>query len=72
MKRSEIQSQTSEDIFSVWVTKPFQNWKMTIQKVKAHAGCETHIRYVDNELLAKKRRINLSLFTSDDQVSRPT
>ena len=63
MKKSEIQSQTLEDVIGAWVPKPFLNWKMTIQKVKAYAGCETPIRYVDTELLAKKRRINHSLFT---------
>ena len=48
----------------VWVTKPFQNWKKVIEKMKAHAGSETHTRYVEAELLAKKRRINRTSLTT--------
>ena len=36
--------------------------RMKIQKMKAHAGSETHTRYVEAELLAKKRRINRTSF----------
>ena len=41
----------------VWATKPFQNWKKVIEK--EHAGSETHVRYVEAELLA---RINHTSF----------
>ena len=49
----ESQSQASQGSSGVCVTKPFQNWKKVIQNMKAHAGGETHIRYVEAELLAK-------------------
>ena len=33
----------------------FRTGKRTIQKMTSHAGSETHIRYVEVELLATKR-----------------
>ena len=36
----------------VWITKPFQNWKKAVQKMKAHASSESHIRHLVSELTA--------------------
>ena len=54
MPDSETQSQTSQGSGGVWVTRPFQNWKKAIQKMKAHASSETHVRHCEAELLAKR------------------
>jgi len=50
----ETHSQTSLGSGGVWVTKPFQNWKKSIQKMKAHASSEIHVRHLEAELLVKK------------------
>ena len=50
----ETLSQTSQGSGGVWVTRPFQNWKKAIQKMKAHATSETHVRHLEAELLAKR------------------
>ena len=60
-RKSESQSQTSS---GVWITKPFQNWKRMVQKKKAHTVNEAHIRHVETELLAKKRRVNHMSFAT--------
>ena len=39
---SEIQCLTLQGSGGEWVTMPFKNWKKAIQKMKAHAGSETH------------------------------
>ena len=54
MPDSETQSQTLQGSGGVWVTRPFQNWKKAIQKMKAHASSETHVRHCEAELLAKR------------------
>ena len=36
----------------LWVTKPFQNWKKAVQKMKAHTSSEFHLRQVEAELIA--------------------
>ena len=36
----------------VWVTKPFQTGKKAIQKMKAHAITERHVRHFEAELTA--------------------
>jgi hypothetical protein len=53
-RKSGSQSQTSQGSGGVWITKPFQNWKKAVQKMKAHAGSESHIRHLEAELTAKK------------------
>ena len=52
-KICRMQSQTSQGSGGVWVTKPFQNWKIAIQKMKVHASSETHVRHLEVGLLAK-------------------
>ena len=54
MPDSETQSQTSQGSGGVWVTRPFQNWKKAIQKIKVHASSETHVRHCEAGLLAKR------------------
>ena len=38
----------------VWVTKPFQNWKRAVEKMRAHERSESHIRASEALLLAAK------------------
>ena len=54
-RRSKTRSQrTSQGSGGVWVTKPFQNWKKAVQKMKAHASGEAHVRHFEVELLTKR------------------
>ena len=48
------QGHTSQGSGDVWITKPFQNWKKAVQKMKAHASGESHIRHLEAEPTAKK------------------
>ena len=48
------QSQTPQGSGSVWITKPFRNWRKAVQKMKAHTSSESHMRYLEAELTAKK------------------
>lgn len=50
----ETQCPTLQGSGGVWVTMPFKNWKKAIQKMKAHAGSDTHLRHAEAELLAKR------------------
>ena len=36
----------------VWVTKPFQNWKKAVEKMRAHEQSESHIQVSEALLLA--------------------
>ena len=38
----------------MWVTKPFQNWKKAVQKMKEHASSESHLRQVEAELIVSR------------------
>ena len=38
----------------VWVTKPYQNWKKAVQKMKEHASSESHLRQVKAELIVSR------------------
>lgn len=38
----------------VWVTKPFQNWKKAVEKMRAHERSESHIQASEALLLAAK------------------
>ena len=38
----------------MWVTKPFQNWKKAVQKMKEHASSESHLRQVEVELIVSR------------------
>ena len=60
VKYAESQRARAQGGSDVWVTKPFQNRKKVILKMKAHAGSETTS---DAEALGKKRRINRTLLT---------
>ena len=41
-RKVETRSQSSQGSGGVWVTKPFQNWKKAVQKMKEHASSESH------------------------------
>ena len=51
-RKAETGAQSSQGSGGVWITKPFQNWKKAVQKMKAHASSEFHVRQVEAELLA--------------------
>ena len=38
----------------MWVTKPFQNWKKAVQKMKEHASSESHLRQVEADLIVSR------------------
>ena len=38
----------------MWVTKPFQNWKKAVQKMKEHASSESHLRQVEAEMIVSR------------------
>lgn len=39
-----------------WITKPFKNWKKAVEKMRAHAQSDAHIRHTEAELLAARAR----------------
>ena len=53
-RKSGSQGHTSQGSGGVWITKPFQNLKKAVQKMKAHASSESYIRHLEAELTAKK------------------
>ena len=50
-RKVETRGQSSQGSGGVWVTKPFQNWKKAVQKMKEHASSESHLRQVEAELI---------------------
>ena len=46
--------QSSQGIGGVCVTKPFQNWKTTVQKMKEHASSESHLKQVEAKLIVSR------------------
>ena len=38
-----------------WITKPFNNWKNAIEKMRAHARSDTHIQSCEAEIVAARR-----------------
>ena len=40
----------------VWITKPFKNWKKAVEKMRAHAKSDAHLRHAEAELLAARAR----------------
>ena len=38
----------------MWVTKPFQNWKKAVQKMKEQTSSESHLRQVEAELIVSR------------------
>ena len=53
-RKVETRCQSSQGSGSVWVTKPFQNWKKAVQKMKEHASSESHLRQVEAELIVSR------------------
>ena len=51
----------------MWITKPFQNWKKAVQKMKAHASSEFHVRQVEAELLANRRETVVQRFGDSER-----
>ena len=43
-KHCKTSGKALERIGGVWTTRPFKNWKKAIEKMKAHAQSEGHIR----------------------------
>ena len=54
MQKVETRGQSSQGNGGVWVTKPFQNWKKAVQKMKEHASSESHLRQVEAELIVSR------------------
>ena len=50
-KRNQYSSQKTG---GAWITKPFKNWKKAVEKMRAHANSDAHIRYSEAEVLAAK------------------
>ena len=40
-----------------WITKPFQNWKHAIEKMKKHEESETHIQSCAAEAAAQQKGV---------------
>ena len=53
-RKVETRGQSSQRSGGVWVTKPFQNWKKAVQKMKEHASSESHLRQVEAELIVSR------------------
>ena len=53
-RKVETRSQSSQGSGGVWVTKPFQNWKKAVQKMKEHASSESHLRQVEAEQIVSR------------------
>ena len=53
-RKLATECQTSQGSGGVWITKPFQNWKKAVEKMKAHASSETHSRCLEAELTKKR------------------
>ena len=53
-RKVETRGQSSQGSGGVWVTKPFQNWKKAVQKMKEHASSESHLRQVEAELIVSR------------------
>ena len=45
-RKVETRGQSSQGNGAMCVTKPFQNWKKAVQKMKEHASSESHLRQV--------------------------
>ena len=43
-RKAETRGQSAQKSGGVWVTKPFQNWKKAVEKMKAHASSEPHLK----------------------------
>ena len=54
MQKGETRGQSSQGNGGLWVTKPFQNWKKAVQKMKEHASNESHLRQVEAELIVSR------------------
>ena len=53
-RKIETRGQPSQGSGGVCVTKPFQNWKKAVQKMKEHASSEFYLRQVEAELIVSK------------------
>ena len=53
-RKVETRGQSSQGSGGVWVTKPFQNRKKAVQKMKEHASSESHLRQVEAELIVSR------------------
>ena len=53
-RKVETRGQSSQGSGGVCVTKPFQNWKKAVQKMKEHASSESHLRQVEAELIVSR------------------
>ena len=53
-RKVKTRGQSSQRSGGVWVTKPFQNWKKAVQKMKEHASSESHLRQVEAELIVSR------------------
>ena len=42
-------------IGGAWITKPFNNWKKTIEKMHAHAQSDIHIQSCEAEMVASRQ-----------------
>ena len=38
-----------------WITKPFNNWKKAIEKMRAHARSDIHIQSCETEMVAARQ-----------------
>ncbi len=54
-RKDETRGQSSQGSGGVWVTKPFQNWKKAIKKMKAHASSEFHLRQTEAALVVSMK-----------------
>ena len=54
-RKVKTRGQSSQGSGGVWVTKPFQNWKKVVQKMKEHVSSESHLRQVEAELIEEKQ-----------------
>ena len=63
-RKFESHSQTSKGNGGVRITKPFQNWRKAVEKMKANTSSESHMRYLEAELTAKKGGSMIAFFTA--------
>ena len=42
-------TQTSQGSGGVWVTKPFQNWKKAVEKIRTHERNDNHKKQIEAE-----------------------
>ena len=54
-RKDETRGRSSQGSGGVWVTKPFQNWKKAVEKMKAHASSEFHLRQAEAALLVSTK-----------------